>query len=100
MSSSSQDSESSRRCCPKCSIRISSFAFDRHFLCSVWGYRVDDSIRCEVCIVWSKESFDMYLKHHKSLIAKSKSKAKKEFEPKYPSGQLDSSKLVFYFNRG
>ena len=79
MSSSSQESESTRRCCPKCNKRISSLANDRHSFCSSCrGQECDDSNKCQECVEWSKESFEKYIKHQRSLIAKAKSKAKKD----------------------
>ena len=85
MSSSSQESESSRRCCPGCNKRMSSLVHDRHTFCSgCRGRECDEASKCEECREWSKESFEKYLKHQRTLVAKAKSKAKKD-DPKEPS---------------
>ena len=48
--------------------------FDTHVLCiKCHGVKCNVDSRCDVCVLWSDDQFDKYLKHCKTPLAKSKS---------------------------
>ena len=74
----------SRRSCPNCNCRMSNLNCDRHNICVtcpdvifvllVLSKIVILKISVLRCSLWSDDIFERYLKHRKSLIAKSKCK--------------------------
>ena len=67
--------ESTRRSCPRCHGRMSSFSVDRHSICTKCrGNECNLDCRCDECLSWSVEEMEPYVKLHKSLASKSKKK--------------------------
>ena len=74
-SSPAKDS-AARRCCSKCSRRMSSYANDKHSLClHCRDVLCCVDVRCKKCRDWSTKSMLKYLKHHKSLVSKGKKRS-------------------------
>ena len=63
--------EASRRSCPRCHGRMSSFSVDRHSICS--KCRGSDCW-CDECLSWFVEEMESYVKLRKSLASESKKK--------------------------
>ena len=87
-SDSSQDTDlDARRSCPHCATWMSSLAFNGHKFCS--GRRGQECIpdnKCMECRDWPPDVFDKYVKHMKSLVAKSKArKSRSDKDSKKPS---------------
>ena len=83
----------SRRSCPSCNSRMSSLLNDRHKLCvTCRGQECDSSIKCIEWLSWTDEVFEKYIKHRRSLIAKSKAK-KLRGSMKDSSGKLPCKSL-------
>ena len=75
--SSVSSGDSTRRSCSRCRGRMSSFSLDQHLFCTKCrGSECDQSSRCAVCLSWTKEEMDSYVKLRKYLSSKSKSKSK------------------------
>ena len=72
--------QDSRRTCPSCNIRMSSFLHDRHSkYINCRGNECSLDNRCSECESWSVDLMSKYVKHCKSLDSKSK-KARKSDE--------------------
>ena len=66
--------------------------FDTHVLCiKCRGVECNVDSRCDVCVLWSDDQFEKYLKHCKTLLAKSKSKRDKKELPASPRKEIVSS---------
>ena len=79
--------EFSRRSCPRCHGRISSFSVDRHSICSkCCGSDCSIDCRCDECLSWSVEEMESYAKLRKSLASKSKMKSTSAPKTPSPSG--------------
>ena len=67
------------RCnCSTCKTRMSSLMHDSHLMCTNWrGCDCNMDIRCVEYEGWSEEAMLKYIKYHKSLDSKSKSKKDK-----------------------
>ena len=92
-SSAPLSGETSRRSCPRCHGRMSSFSVDRHSFCS--KCRCNDctiDCQCDECMSWSVEEMESYVKLRKSLI--SKSRKKPPSAPKAPSAPEPQASLV------
>ena len=65
----------SRRSYPNCNARMSSLNYDRHKIFVTWREQdCDLDSKCIECSLWCDDIFEKYLKHHKSLVSKSKYK--------------------------
>ena len=65
------------RNCPNCKIRMSNIDLDPHVICtSCRGKKCNVDDRCDMCVSWSSERMNAYLKHQSSLERKRKSKKK------------------------
>ena len=65
--------EYSRRSCPRCHGRMSSFSVDQHFICSKCrGSDCTFDCRCDECMSWSVEEMESSVKLRKLLASKSK----------------------------
>ena len=61
------------RTCSHCRHRISSRTFDPHSLCATCrGGECKVGSKCNECMLWSDDTFDIYVKHRASLDANSK----------------------------
>ena len=88
--------ESSRRSCPRCHGRMSSFSVDRHSICyECRGNDCTFDFRCEECMSWSVEEVESYVKLRKSLASKGKKKSTSapktpsSYEPQAPNVDVD-----------
>ena len=93
---SSDDSDKdSRRNCSYCKSRMSSLFFDKHSLCSSCrGGDCDIGAKCKECMVWPDDEFAKYLKHRKTLDAKSKHRKDKKKDGTGKGSKGDSSRPV------
>ena len=83
---SSSDVELERRSCPTCSTRMSSLINDKHTFCSrCRGHECDLSNKCVECNDWPSDVFEKYMKHQKSLKARSRKPKKEVTESKSDS---------------
>ena len=56
---------------------MSSLNYDMHSLCSTCrGGDCSYGNKCKECLSWSKEQFDIFVKHRKALVSKSKNRKK------------------------
>ena len=83
--------ESTRRSCPRCHGRMSSFSVDRHSICTKCrGNECNLDCRCDECLSWSVEEIEAYVRSHKSLGSKSKEKTSSSAKsPSAPSVDVD-----------
>ena len=99
-SSSSTSGESTRRSCKKCHCRMSSFSLDKHLFCTKCrGSDCSLLSRCDECMQWTKDEMESYMKVHKSLTSKRRSKSSPPRSTPHDSdidnsiaGQLESIK--------
>ena len=62
-SSTPSSGESSRRSCPKCHGRMSSFSVDRRSICiKCRGNDCNVDCRCDECLSWTMEEMESYVK--------------------------------------
>ena len=79
--------ESSRRSCPRCHGRTSSFSVDRHSICTKCrGNDCDLDCRCDECLSWSVEEMESYVRLRKSLASKGKKKSSSNIRTPSASG--------------
>ena len=79
MSDTSSSSKKSTRNCPTCRVRMSSHDLDAHVLCvTCRGKSCCMNDRCEICVDWSDDRMNAYLKHQASLERKRRSKSKQK----------------------
>ena len=84
----------SRRICPSCNARMSSFTHDRHSVCvTCRGVSCTLDSHCNECSSWEDDVVTKYVKNKKSLASKlrSRSKAKKPSEVNTSSVRSRSS---------
>ena len=68
-----------RRNCSYCKARMSSLINDKHTLCSnCRGGECAIGAKCKECMTWSDEDFLRYVKHWKTLDAKSRQRKSKD----------------------
>ena len=62
--------------CPSCSSRMISLLYDQHKLCvTCCGQEYEFHNKCVECLSWPDDIFEKYVKHRRSLLAKSKADA-------------------------
>ena len=88
--------ESTRRSCPRCHGRMSSFSVDRHSICTkCCGNDCNLDCRCDECLSCSVEEMESYVRLHKSLASKGKKKTSSSVKtpsapgPPAPSVDID-----------
>ena len=86
-SSAPSSGESSRRSCPRCHGRTSSFSVDRHSICTKCrGNDCNLDCRCDKCLSWSVEEMESYVRLRKSLASKGKKKSSSDIRTPSASG--------------
>ena len=74
------------RSCPNCRIRMSSIDFDSHTICSSCrGKSCNLNDRCDMCVSWSDDKMNAYMKHQASLerkrVAKKRARESRDNDP-------------------
>ena len=83
----------SRRNCSTCKTRMSRLMHDSHLMCTnCRGRDCNLDNRCVECEGWSEEAMLKYIKYHKSLDSKSKSKKDKKISASSDQASLPSSR--------
>ena len=86
--------QDSRRTCPSCNLRMSSFLHDRHSKCiNCRGNECSLENRCSECESWSNEVMSKYVKHCKSLDCK-KARKSEDSSPRSSSVESSAAPLV------
>ena len=95
-SSTPSSGEYTRRSCPRCHGRMSSFSVDRRSICTKRrGSDCNLDCRCDECLSWSVEEMESYVRLCKSLASKGKKKASSSVKtpsapgPPAPSVDID-----------
>ena len=95
-SSAPLSGESTRRSCPRCHGRMSSFFRDRHTFCTKCrGSDCSSDSRCDECMSWYSEEMEAYVKLRKSLASKGRGHKSMSKTPSSPGSITPSVDVDF-----